>query len=149
MSRRIVLVLVALGVLLLGGAAAYNYMFATTTSYANYTAPTFDEGATDEQNIFQLQSDLGNAAAEMAQLQDMASKLQFGKMKAMGRHLQEVAAELEPRLDEIQDPQAKKLLAQGIDGLRMVGEGSEELDRDKSMQGVNQVLGSFEQLNNR
>ena len=67
MSRRIVLVLVALGVLLLGGAAAYNYMFATTTSYANYTAPTFDEGATDEQNIFQLQSDLGNAAAEMAQ----------------------------------------------------------------------------------
>ena len=149
MSRRIVLALVALGVLLLGGAAAYNYMFATTTSYANYTAPTFDEGATDEQNIFQLQSDLGNAAAEMAQLQDMASKLQFGKMKAMGRHLQEVATELEPRLAEIEDPQAKKLLAQGIEGLRMVGEGSEELDRDKSMQGVNQVLGSFEQLNNR
>lgn len=149
MSRRIVLALVALGVLLLGGAAAYNYMFATTTSYANYTAPTFDEGATDEQNIFQLQSDLGNAAAEMAQLQDMASKLQFGKMKAMGRHLQEVAAELEPRLDEIEDPQAKKLLAEGIDGLRLVGEGSEELDRDKSMQGVDQVLGSFEQLNNR
>ena len=149
MSRRIVLVLVALGVLLLGGAAAYNYMFATTTSYANYTAPTFEAGATDEQNIFQLQSDLGNAAAEMAQLQDMASKLQFGKMKAMGRHLQEVAAELEPRLAEIEDPQAKKLLAQGIEGLRMVGEGSEELDRDKSMQGVNQVLGSFEQLNNR
>jgi len=85
----------------------------------------------------------------MAQLQDMATKLQFGKMKAMGRHLQEVAAELEPRLDEIQDPQAKKLLAQGIDGLRMVGEGSEELDRDKSMQGVNQVLGSFEKLNDR
>ena len=149
MSRRIVLALVALGVLLLGGAAAYNYMFATTTSYANYTAPTFDEGATDEQNIFQLQSDLGNAAAEMAQLQDMATKLQFGKMKAMGRHLQEVAAELEPRLDEIEDPQAKKLLAEGIDGLRLVGEGSEELDRDKSMQGVDQVLGSFEQLNNR
>ena len=47
MSRRIVLVLVALGVLLLGGAAAYNYMFATTTSYANYTAPTFEAGATD------------------------------------------------------------------------------------------------------
>ena len=149
MSRRIVLVLVALGVLLLGGAAAYNYMFATTTSYANYTAPTFHAGATDEQNIFQLQSDLGNAAAEMAQLQDMASKLQFGKMKAMGRHLQEVAAELEPRLADIEDPRAKKLLAQGIDGLRMVGEGSVELDRDKSMQGVNQVLGSFEQLNNR
>lgn len=149
MSRRILLVLVAFGVLLLGGAAAYNYMFATTTSYANYTAPSFEPGATDEQNIFQLQSDLGNAAAEMAQLQDMASKLQFGKMKAMGRHLQEVAAELEPRLDEIQDPQAKKLLAQGIDGLRMVGEGSEELDRDKSMQGVNQVLGSFEKLNDR
>jgi peptidoglycan hydrolase CwlO-like protein len=149
MSRRIVLALVALGVLLLGGAAAYNYMFATTTSYANYTAPTFEAGATDEQNIFQLQSDLGNAAAEMAQLQDMATKLQFGKMKAMGRHLQEVAAELEPRLAEIEDPQAKKLLAQGIEGLRMVGEGSEELDRDKSMQGVNQVLGSFEQLNNR
>ena len=149
MSRRIVLALVALGVLLLGGAAAYNYMFATTTSYANYTAPTFEAGATDEQNIFQLQSDLGNAAAEMAQLQDMASKLQFGKMKAMGRHLQEVAAELEPRLAEIEDPQAKKLLAQGIEGLRMVGEGSVELDRDKSMQGVNQVLGSFEQLNNR
>ena len=149
MSRRILLVLVAFGVLLLGGAAAYNYMFATTTSYANYTAPSFEPGATDEQNIFQLQSDLGNAAAEMAQLQDMASKLQFGKMKAMGRHLQEAAAELEPRLDEIQDPQAKKLLAQGIDGLRMVGEGSEELDRDKSMQGVNQVLGSFEKLNDR
>ena len=149
MSRLIVLVLVALGVLLLGGAAADNDMFAPTTSYANYTAPTFDEGATDEQNIFQLQSDLGNAAAEMAQVQDMASKLQFGKMKAMGRHLQEVATELEPRLAEIEDPQAKKLLAQGIEGLRMVGEGSEELDRDKSMQGVNQVLGSFEQLNNR
>ena len=149
MSRRIVLALVALGVLLLGGAAAYNYMVATTTSYANYTAPTFEAGATDEQNIFQLQSDLGNAAAEMAQLQDMASKLQFGKMKAMGRHLQEVAAELEPRLDEIEDPQAKKLLTEGIDGLRLVGEGSEELDRDKSMQGVDQVLGSFEQLNNR
>ncbi len=149
MSRRIVLAVVALGVLLLAGAAAYNYMFSTTTSYANYTAPTFEEGASDEQNIFQLQSDLGNAAAEMAQLQDMASKLQFGKMKAMGRHLQEVSAELEPRLAEIEDPQAKKLLAEGIEGLRLVGEGSEQLDKDKSMQGVNQVLGSFEKLNNR
>ena len=149
MSRRIVIVLVALGVMLLGGAAAYNYMFATTTSYASYSAPAFDAGATDEQNIFQLQSDLGNAAAEMAQLQDMATKLQFGKMKAMGRHLQEVAAELKPRLADIEDPQAKKMLAEGIEGLRLVGEGSEELDRDKSMQGVDQVLGSFEQLNNR
>lgn len=149
MSRRLVVVVVAAIVALVGGYAVYNYMFVTTTSYANYTAPAFAEGATDEQRIFQLQSDLGNGAAEMAQLQDMATKLQFGKMKAMGRHLQQVADELEPRLDEIEDAQAKALLAEGIEGLRMVGEGSAELDRDKSMQGVNQVLESFDQLNNR
>ena len=39
----------------------------------------------------------------------------------------------EPRLDEIEDPQAKAHAGQGIDGLRTVGEGSEELDQDKSM----------------
>lgn len=149
MSRRILIALAAVLVAVVGGYAAYDYMFTTTTSYANYSAPAFEEGASDEQRIFQLQSDLGNAAAEMAQLQGMATKLQFGKMKAMGRHLQQVAGELEPRLSEIEDPQAKKLLADGIDGLRMVGEGSEELDRDKSMQGVDLVLGSFEKLNNR
>jgi hypothetical protein len=149
MSRRLVIAIAAVLAAVVGGYAAYDYMFTTTTSYANYSAPAFEEGASDEQRIFQLQSDLGNAAAEMAQLQGMATKLQFGKMKAMGRHLQQVAAELEPRLSEIEDPQAKKLLADGIDGLRMVGEGSEELDRDKSMQGVDLVLGSFEKLNNR
>ncbi len=149
MSRRILIALAAVLVAVVGGYAAYDYMFTTTTSYANYSAPAFEEGASDEQRIFQLQSDLGNAAAEMAQLQGMATKLQFGKMKAMGRHLQQVAGELEPRLSEIEDPQAKKLLADGIDGLRMVGEGSEELDQDKSMQGVDLVLGSFEKLNNR
>ncbi len=149
MTRRVIVVLSLALLLAAGGAVAYNYMFTTTTSYANYTAPTFEEGATDEQRIFALQTDLGNAAAEMAQLQEMASKLQFGKMKAMGRHLQQVSGELEPRLDEIEDPQARRMLAEGIDGLRMVGEGSEELDKDKSMLGVNQVLGSFEKLNAR
>lgn len=148
MSRRVLVLLVVLVLALGAGIMAYRHMF-TSTSYANYSAPALDAAATDEQRIFALQTDLGNAAAEMAQLQEMADRLQFGKMKAMGRHLQEVAAELEPRLDEIEDPQAKKLLAEGIDGLRLVGEGSEELDRDKSMQGVDQVLGSFEQLNNR
>lgn len=129
--------------------AAYNHMFVTTTSYATYSAPAFEEGATDEQRIFQLQSDLGDGAAEMAQLQDMAKKLQFARMKAMGRHLQQVADELEPRLAQIEDRRAKELLAQGIEGLRTVGEGSAELDRDKSMQGVDQVLRSFDALNNR
>lgn len=149
MTRRVIVVLSLALLMVVGGAVAYNYMFTTTTSYANYTAPTFEEGATDEQRIFALQTDLGNAAAEMAQLQDMAAKLQFGKMKAMGRHLQEVADELTPRLDEIEDAKARRMLAEGIDGLRMVGEGSEQLDKDKSMQGVNLVLGSFEKLNSR
>ncbi|MCU0294713.1 MAG: hypothetical protein MUF33_06875 [Candidatus Nanopelagicales bacterium] len=149
MTRRVIVVLSLALLMVVGGAVAYNYMFTTTTSYANYTAPTFEEGATDEQRIFALQTDLGNAAAEMAQLQDMAAKLQFGKMKAMGRHLQEVSDELTPRLDEIEDAKARRMLAEGIDGLRMVGEGSEELDKDKSMQGVNLVLGSFEKLNSR
>jgi hypothetical protein len=148
-NRRVLVLLVATVVALVGGYAAYNHMFSTTTSYANYSAPAFEPGATDEQRIFQLQSDLGNAAAEMAQLQDMATKLQFGKMKAMGRHLQEVAAELEPRLDEIEDPAARAMLTRGITGLRTVGEGSQELDRDKSMRGVNEVLGAFDQLNDR
>jgi hypothetical protein len=149
MTRRVIVVLSLALLMVVGGAVAYNYMFTTTTSYANYTAPTFDQGATDEQRIFALQSDLGNSAAEMAQLQDMAAKLQFGKMKAMGRHLQEVADELTPRLKEIEDAKARRMLAEGIDGLRTVGEGSEELDKDKSMQGVNLVLGSFEKLNSR
>ena len=149
MNRRVLVLLVATVVALVGGYAAYNHMFSTTTSYANYSAPAFEPGATDEQRIFQLQSDLGNAAAEMAQLQDMATKLQFGKMKAMGRHLQEVAAELEPRLDEIEDPASRAILTRGITGLRTVGEGSQELDRDKSMRGVNEVLGAFDQLNDR
>ncbi len=149
MSRRVLVLVLSAVIALVGGFAMYSYMFSATTSYANYSAPAFEEGATDEQRIFQLQSDLGNAAAEMAQLQDMAKKLQFGKMKAMGQHLQEVAAELEPRIDQIEDPEAKAMLARGIEGLRTVGEGSEELDRDKSMQGVNDVLGAFDQLNNR
>lgn len=147
--RRVLIVLAALGLLVLGGFAAYTYMFSATTTYANYSAPPFDATATDEQRIFALQTDLGNAAAEMAQLQTMANKLQFGKMKALGRHLQEVADELEPRLAEIEDREARRLLGEGIDGLRMVGEGSEDLDRDKSLRGVDQVLASFEALNNR
>lgn len=149
MSRRLAILLVATVVALVGGYAAYTYMFATTTSYANYSAPAFEEGASDDQRVFQLQSDLGNAAAEMAQLQDMAAKLQFGKMKSMGRHLQQVSEELEPRLDQIEDPQAKAMLAKGIHGLRTVGEGSQELDRDKSMRGVNDVLAAFDALNSR
>ncbi|MFN8127117.1 MAG: hypothetical protein U0R64_11490 [Candidatus Nanopelagicales bacterium] len=149
MTRRILIALAALGLVVAGGFAAYTYMFSATTTYANYSAPTFDESATDEQRIFALQTDLGNAAAEMAQLQAMANKLQFGKMKALGRHLQEVADELEPRLAQIEDRQARRLLGEGIEGLRMVGEGSEDLDRDKSLRGVDQVLGSFEALNSR
>lgn len=148
MSRRVVLVLVAVLVVLAGGYGVYRNTF-TSDAYADYTAPTFETQATDEQRVFQLQTDLGNAAAEMAKLQQMANKLQFARMKAMGRHLQEVADELQPRLAEIQDRQARSLLAEGIEGLRMVGEGSEELDRDKSLRGVEQVLASFEALNNR
>lgn len=148
-TRRILITLAALALLVAGGFAAYTYMFSTTTTYASYSAPTFDASATDEQRIFALQTDLGNAAAEMAQLQGMANKLQFGKMKALGRHLQEVADELEPRLAQIEDQQARRLLGEGIEGLRIVGEGSQELDRDKSLRGVDQVLNSFEALNNR
>ncbi len=148
-TRRILIALAALGLLVVGAFAAYTYMFSTTTTYANYSAPAFDASATDDQRIFALQTDLGNAATEMAQLQGMANKLQFGKMKALGRHLQEVADELEPRLAQIEDQQARRLLGEGIEGLRMVGEGSEELDRDKSLRGVDQVLSSFEALNNR
>ncbi|HQR80576.1 MAG TPA: hypothetical protein PLT68_10180 [Actinomycetota bacterium] len=148
MSRRAALLLVAVLAALAGGYAMYQNTF-TSDAYADYTAPTFATQATDEQRIFQLQTDLGNAAAEMAELQQMANKLQFAKMKAMGRHLQEVAAELQPRLAEIEDPVARRLLRQGIEGLRMVGEGSEELDRDKSLRGVEQVLTSFEALNSR
>ncbi len=148
-TRRILITLAALALLVVGGFAAYTYMFSTTTTYANYSAPTFDASTTDDQRIFALQTDLGNAAAEMAQLQAMAGKLQFGKMKALGRHLQEVADELEPRLAQIEDQQARRLLGEGIEGLRTVGEGSQELDRDKSLRGVDQVLSSFEALNNR
>ena len=107
MSRRVISLLVAAVVVLVGGYAGYTYMFATTTSYANYSAPAFEEGASDDQRILGLQSDLGDAAAEMAQLQEMAAKVQLGKMKVMGRHLQQVSDELELRLSEIEDPQAK------------------------------------------
>ena len=41
------------------------------------------------------------------------------------------------------------MLAKGINGLRTVGEGSEELDRDKSMHGVNDVLAALDALSNR
>jgi len=144
-----VLILLVVLVLALGaGIMAYRHMF-TSTSYANYSAPALDAAATDEQRIFALQTDLGNAAAEMAQLQEMADRLQFGKMKAMGRHLQQVADELRLRLAQIEDPRARALLAEGIEGLRMVGEGSESLDRDESLRGVDQVLRAFEALNNR
>jgi len=148
-SRRVISLLVAAVVVLVGGYAGYTYMFATTTSYANYSAPAFEEGASDDQRILGLQSDLGDAAAEMAQLQEMAAKVQLGKMKVMGRHLQQVSDELELRLSEIEDPQAKAVLAKGITGLRTVGEGSEELDRDKSMHGVNDVLAALDALNSR
>lgn len=143
------MVLVAVVLAVAGGFMAHRYMFGSTVSYADYQAPVYEAGATDEQRIFQLQSDLGAAAAEMAQLQEMAKKLQFGKMKAMGRHLQEVADELQPRLAQIEDPEANALLAQGIEGLRTVGEGSEELDRAKSLRGVDEVLSSFDELNKR
>jgi hypothetical protein len=149
MRKRWIVLIAATVVALAGGFVAYQYMFSTETTYAEYTAPTFEAGATDEQRIFELQDDLGNAAAEMAELEQMASKLQFGKMKAMGRHLQQVADELEPRLDEIEHKHARSMLAQGIDGLRMVGEGSEELDKDKSLRGVQKVLDSFDDLQNR
>ena len=149
MRRRWIVLAVAAVVAVAGGWLAYQYMFNSTTTYADYTAPTFEAGETDEQRIFELQSDLGEAAAEMAELEQMAAKLQFGKMKAMGRHLQDVADELQPRLDEIEHKHARSMLAQGIDGLRMVGEGSEELDKDKSLRGVQKVLDSFDDLNNR
>ena len=148
MSRRLVIVLVTCVLLVVGGFGAYRYMFGTTQqAYATYTPPP--TGLTDEQRIFELQNDLGNAAAEMAQLQDMAKKLQFGKMKAMGKHLQEVADQLEPRLDEIQDEQARAILASGIEGLRTVGQGSAELDQGKSLAGVDAVLKSFDEMQQR
>lgn len=134
-------------VLVIGGIVGYKYMFSSTEpSYATYTPPPAAR-LTDQERINHLQNDLGNAASEMAQLQTMAKKLQFGKMKAMGRHLQEVADQLQPQLTEIQNRKARRLLAQGIRGLRTVGEGSEQLDPDKSMAGVNEVLTSFDELN--
>lgn len=142
-------VLLVVGLAVLGGGYAMYQNTFTSEAYADYTAAPVAEQATDEQRIFRLQTDLGNAAAEMAELQQMANKLQFARMKAMGRHLQEVADELQPRLAEIEDPEARRLLGQGIEGLRMVGEGSEELDKTKSLRGVEQVLGAFEALNNR
>lgn len=141
------MVIAVIVVLTVGGFFAIRYVTdSTPQAYAEYDAPTFDAQATDEQRIWALQNDLGNAAAEMAQLPEMAKKLQFGKMKAMGRHLQEVSADLYPRLDEIQDKKAKAILTSGIEGLRIVGEGSEELDPNKSMDGVNQVLESFDKM---
>ena len=59
MSRRVISLLVAAVVVLVGGYAGYTYMFATTTSYANYSAPAFEEGASDDQRILGLQSGLG------------------------------------------------------------------------------------------
>lgn len=148
MNRRLIIVAAVVLAVLLGGFAMFRYMFAEAEpAYSTYTPPPKSAAMTDEQRVFQLQNDLGNAAAEMAQLQTMAKKLQFGKMKAMGRHLQQRADELQPQLADIQDPQAKKLLKQGIEGLRTVGQGSEELDPDKSMKGVNEVLTSFDKLN--
>ncbi len=130
------------------GFLAVGYVTDSTASqaYAVYSPPAFDKEVTDDQRIWALQNDLGNAAGEMAQLQEMATKLQFGKMKAMGNHLQEVADDLQPRLDDIEDKKAKAILARGIEGLRIVGEGSAELDPDKSMRGVNQVLGSLDTM---
>lgn len=148
-KKRWIALLVAPLLVIGGGWVAYEYMFNDTATYADYTAPTFAADETDEQRIFELQSDLGDAAAEMAELEQMAAKLQFGKMKAMGRHLQQVADELQPRVDEIEHKHARSMLAQGVDGLRMVGEGSEELDKDKSLRGVQKVLDSFDDLNNR
>ena len=134
-------------VAVVGGFAAFKYMFSSAQpAYSSYTPPPAEQ-LTDQERINHLQNDLGNAAAEMAQLQTMAKKLQFGKMKVMGRHLQEVADQLQPQLATIQNRKARRLLAQGIDGLRTVGQGSEELDPDKSMKGVNEVLTSFDKLN--
>ena len=148
MSRRLIVVLLSIvAVMALGGFFAFGYVTASPArSYATYAAPTFAPEVTDEQRIWALQDDLGNAAAEMAQLQEMATKLQFGKMKAMGNHLQEVADDLEPRLAEIENEKTKAILASGISGLRTVGEGSAELDPNKSLQGVDQVLKSFDDL---
>jgi hypothetical protein len=147
MSKRWVLVLATLVALAIAGLFTFRYVTDDTpVAYATYSPPARESQMTDEQRIYSLQNDLGNAASEMAQLQEMATKLQFGKMKAMGRHLQEVSAELEPRLDAIEDKQARLILASGIEGLLIVGEGSEELDPDKSMKGVNQVLESFDQM---
>ena len=147
MSKRWIIAASVVAVLLIGGFFGYRYVTdATPPTYATYTAPSYDPKASDEQRVWALQNDLGNAASEMAQLQEMATKLQFGKMKAMGQHLQEVAADLEPRLDEIENKKAKAILASGIDGLRIVGEGSADLDPNKSMDGVNQVLESFDQM---
>ena len=146
MSKGWVAVTVGLVLLVMGGAFAIRYVTDdTAVGYATYSAPRQAE-VTDEHRIWALQNDLGNAAAEMAQLQEMATKLQFGKMKAMGRHLQQVADELEPRLDDIENKQAKAILASGIEGLLIVGQGSEELDPNKSMEGVKQVLGSFDKM---
>lgn len=148
MSRKPIII-AGIVLLIIGGYFGFRYVTDSgEQAYATYEAPA-ESGLTDEQKIFKLQSDLGNAAAEMAELQTMAKKLQFGKMKSMGRHLQKVADQLQPRLAEIQDPKAKKMLRQGINGLRTVGQGSEELDPDKSMKGVNEVLTAFDQLNQR
>ena len=148
MSRRLIVVLLSIvAVLVLGGLFAFRYVTASPAqSFATYAAPTFSPEVTDEQRIWALQADLGDAAAEMAQLQEMATKLQFGKMKAMGNHLQEVADDLEPRLAEIENEKTKAILASGISGLRTVGEGSAELDPNKSLQGVDQVLKSFDDM---
>lgn len=140
-------VIAALVSLAIAGFVGFRYVTDDTpVAYATYSPPPREEQITDEQRIYALQNDLGNAASEMAQLPEMATKLQFGKMKAMGRHLQEVAAELEPRLDDIENKKAKAILASGIDGLLIVGQGSEELDPNKSMKGVNQVLESFDKM---
>lgn len=147
MSKRWIVVIVVLVMLGIAGFFAFRYVTDDTpVAYATYSAPPREAQVTDEQRIYSLQNDLGNAAAEMAQLQEMATKLQFGKMKAMGKHLQEVAGELEPRLDDIENKKAKAILASGIEGLLIVGQGSEELDPNKSMQGVNQVLESFDKM---
>jgi hypothetical protein len=147
MSKRTIFVLAAVAALAIVGFVGFRYVTDDTpVAYATYSPPPREAQITDEQRIFALQNDLGNAASEMAQLPEMAKKLQFGKMKAMGQHLQEVAAELEPRLDDIENKKAKAILASGIDGLLIVGQGSEELDPKKSMKGVNQVLESFDKM---
>lgn len=132
----------------LGGAGYLGFGYITDdTPVASPTyGPPREARGTSEQSIHALQNDLGSAAAEMAQLREMATKLQFGKMKAMGRHLQEVAVALRPRLETIEDKNAKAILASGIEGLLIAGQGSEELDPNKSMVGVNQVLASFDEL---